>query len=139
MMTVVVSVVAGVFAIGSAFEWANEHRVVLSILFVLLVTFANLRGARESGTGFAIPTYGFVISILVLVMIGLARCLGGCPAVGVHSDLLPGAATTAAAVGLFAILKAFSQGATALTGAEAISTGVPAFTRPQARKAPATP
>ncbi|TMK14525.1 MAG: APC family permease [Actinobacteria bacterium] len=138
MMTVVVSVVAGVFAIGSAFEWANEHRVLLSILFVLLVTFANLRGARESGTVFAIPTYGFVISILVLVMIGLARCLGGCPAVGVHSDLLPGAATTAAAVGLFAILKAFSQGATALTGVEAISNGVPAFKRPQARNAAAT-
>ena len=54
MMTVIVSVVAGVFAIGSAFGWANEHRVFLSIFFVLLVTFANLRGARESGTVFAI-------------------------------------------------------------------------------------
>jgi amino acid transporter len=138
MMTVVVSVVAGVFAIGSAFAWANEHRVLLSILFVLLVTFANLRGARESGTVFAIPTYGFVVSILLLVAVGLARCLGGCPAVGVSSDLIPRAATTAAAVGLFAILKAFSQGATALTGVEAISNGVPAFKRPQARNAAAT-
>ena len=61
------------FAIGSAFPWANEHRVLLSILFVLLVTFANLRGARESGTVFAIPTYGFVVSILFLVVIGLVR------------------------------------------------------------------
>ena len=138
MMTVVVSVVAGVFAIGSAFEWANEHRVLLSVLFVLLVTFANLRGARESGTVFAIPTYGFVISILLLVSVGLARCLGGCPAVDVGSDLIPRAATTAAAVGLFAILKAFSQGATALTGVEAISNGVPAFKRPQARNAATT-
>src|SRR5439155_1110590 len=71
MMTVVVSIVAGVFAIGSAFGWANEHRVLLSMLFVLLVTFANLRGARESGTVFAIPTYGFVASILLLVAIGI--------------------------------------------------------------------
>ena len=138
MMTVVVSIVAGVFAIGSAFGWANEHRVLLSMLFVLLVTFANLRGARESGTVFAIPTYGFVASILLLVVLGLARCLGGCPPVGVSSELIPDAATTAAAVGLFAILKAFSQGATALTGVEAISNGVPAFKRPQARNAAAT-
>jgi amino acid transporter len=138
MMTVVVSIVAGVFAIGSAFEWANEHRVALSIFFVALVTFANLRGARESGTLFAIPTYGFVASILILVTVGLVRCLGGCPPVGVTSHLLPGAATTAAAVGVFAILRAFSQGATALTGVEAISNGVPAFKRPQAKNAAAT-
>jgi amino acid transporter len=138
MMTVVVSVVAGVFAIGSAFGWANEHRVALSIFFVALVTFANLRGARESGTLFAVPTYGFVASILLLVVVGMIRCLGGCPPVGVESELIPGAATAAAAVGLFAILKAFSQGATALTGVEAISNGVPAFKRPQARNAAAT-
>jgi amino acid transporter len=138
MMTVVVSVVAGVFAIGSAFTWANDHRVALSIFFVALVTFANLRGARESGTLFAIPTYGFVASILLLVGIGMVRCLGGCPPVGVTSELLPRAATVAAAVGIFGILKAFSQGATALTGVEAISNGVPAFKRPQAKNAAAT-
>jgi amino acid transporter len=138
MMTVIVSVVAGVFAIGSAFEWANEHRVFLSIAFVLLVTFANLRGARESGTVFAIPTYGFVASILVLVLVGFVRCLGGCPSVGVAVEPLASAAKVAGAVGTFAVLKAFSQGATALTGVEAISNGVPAFKRPQARNAAAT-
>jgi amino acid transporter len=138
MMTVVVSIVAGVFAIGSAFAWANEHRVALSIFFVVLVTFANLRGARESGTLFAIPTYGFVISIMLLVAVGLAKCLTGCPPVGVESELLPDAATVAGTVGLFAILRAFSQGATALTGVEAISNGVPAFKRPQARNAATT-
>ncbi|MDQ3209994.1 MAG: amino acid permease [Actinomycetota bacterium] len=58
MMTVVVSIVAGVFAIGSALPWANEHKVLLSIGFVIFVTLANLRGSRESGTLFAIPTYG---------------------------------------------------------------------------------
>src|SRR5262249_48332390 len=70
MMTVIVSIVAGVFAIGSAFPAANEHKVLLSIMFVWLVTIANLRGARESGTLFAIPTYGFVVSILIMVVIG---------------------------------------------------------------------
>jgi amino acid transporter len=138
MMTVVVSVVAGVFAIGSAFAWANENKVLLSVLFVLLVTFANLRGARESGTLFAVPTYGFVISILLLVTVGLLRCVGGCPPVGVGTAPFPGAATAVAAVSIFAILKAFSQGATALTGVEAISNGVPAFKRPQARNAATT-
>jgi len=138
MMTVIVSIVAGVFAIGSAFGWANDHKVFLSIFFVALVTVANLRGARESGTLFAIPTYGFVISILLLVAVGAMKCIGGCPPVGVHSELLPGAATVAGAVGIFAILKAFSQGATALTGVEAISNGVPAFRRPQARNAATT-
>jgi amino acid transporter len=138
MMTVTVSMVAGVFAIGSAFPLANEHRVVLSIFFVLLITFANLRGTRESGIAFAVPTYGFVISILVLIALGFLRCLGGCPSVGVPIEPLPQAATVAASVGLFAILKAFSQGATALTGVEAITDGVAAFRRPQARNAAAT-
>ena len=138
MMTVVVSIVAGVFAIGSAFPWANENRVLLSIFFVAFVTIANLRGSKESGTIFAVPTYGFVISILVLIAIGLVRCLGGCPPVGVESELLPDAAKVAGTVGIFAILKAFSQGATALTGVEAISNGVPAFRRPQARNAAST-
>ena len=138
MMTVVVSVAAGVFAIGSAVPWANDHRVLLSVLFIALVTVANLRGARESGTLFAIPTYGFVASILVLIAIGVVRCLGGCPSVDVDVAPLHDAATAAGAVGVLAILRAFSQGATALTGVEAISNGVPAFQRPQARNAATT-
>jgi amino acid transporter len=135
VMTVIVSIVAGVFAIGSAVPWANEHRVLLSIAFVGLVTVANLRGARESGTLFAIPTYGFILSIGALVGLGLARCLGGCPAVPIDVEPLHGAATAAGAVGLFVVLRAFSSGATALTGVEAISNGVPAFRHPQARNA----
>jgi amino acid transporter len=137
MMTVVVSIVAGVFAIGSAIPWANEHKVLLSIFFVALVTIANLRGARESGTLFAIPTYGFVVSILVLVSIGFVRCLGGCPAVVPASEQIAAPAAVAG-ITVFALLKAFSQGATALTGVEAISNGVPAFKRPQAKNAATT-
>jgi amino acid transporter len=138
MMTVVVSIVAGVFAIGSAYPLANHHKVFLSILFVVFVTLTNLRGARESGTLFAIPTYGFIVAILVMIGIGLVDCVGGCPSVGVDVEPLHDAATAAGAVGLFALLKAFSLGATALTGVEAISNGVPAFRRPQARNAAAT-
>ncbi len=137
MMTVVVSVVAGVFAIGSAFPWANQHAVFLSLVFVALVTIANLRGARESGTLFAIPTYGFVVSILLLITIGFIKCLGGCPAVVPASEQIAAPAAVAG-ITVFAILKAFSQGATALTGVEAISNGVPAFKRPQARNAATT-
>ena len=138
MMTVVVSIVAGVFAIGSAYPPANEHKVLLSVLFVAFITVTNLRGTKESGTLFAIPTYGFVVAILSLVAAGLIDCLNGCSSVGVEVEPLHDAATVAGAVGLFAILKAFSLGATALTGVEAISNGVPAFRRPQARNAATT-
>lgn len=138
MMTVVVSIVAGVFAIASAFPWLHEHKVFLSIAFVALITLLNLRGAKESGTVFAIPTYGFIVSILALIVIGLVGCLGGCPSVGIEVEPLPNAATVAGAVGIFAILKAFSLGATALTGVEAISNGVPAFRQPQAKNAATT-
>jgi amino acid transporter len=137
MMTVVVSIVAGVFAIGSAYAPANEHKVLLSIGFVWLVTVANLRGARESGTLFAIPTYGFVGAIMLTIALGIVRCVGGCPATPAVEPIA-NAATAATAIGLFAVLKAFSSGATALTGVEAISNGVPAFRRPQARNAAET-
>jgi len=137
MMTVVVSIVAGVFAIGSAFPAANEHKVILSIGFVWLVTIANLRGTRESGTLFAVPTYGFVVAILAMVAIGLVQCLGGCPATE-PVEPIHNAATAASAIGLFAVLRGFSSGATALTGVEAISNGVPAFRRPQDRNAAET-
>ncbi len=137
MMTVTVSIVAGVFAIGSAFPWANEHRVILSIAFVWFVTIANLRGARESGFLFAVPTYGFVLSMLTMIGVGLVKCVDGCPATE-PVEPIHTIATTFGPVSLFVILRAFSSGATALTGVEAIADGVPAFRRPQARNAAET-
>jgi amino acid transporter len=134
MMTVAASIVAGVFAIGSALPVANEHRVLLSIAFVWLVTVANLRGTKESGVFFAVPTYGFVASVFILIAVGLVQCLNGCPTTEAVEPI-HNAATTASAIGVFAILRAFSSGATALTGVEAIADGVPAFRRPQARNA----
>jgi amino acid transporter len=137
VLTVAVSVVAGVFAITSAIPALYEHKVALSLGFIVLITLANLRGVRESGTLFAIPTYGFIVSIFLLVITGLARCaIGGCPQAVVPPEVFHGGGL--ATVGLFVILHAFSSGSTALTGVEAISNGVPAFRRPQARNAAET-
>ncbi len=137
VLTVSVSVVAGVFAITSASPGLAEHKVLLSIGFVVLITLANLRGVKESGTLFAIPTYGFILSIFVMLAVGMSRCLtGGCPQAGTPLDHVPFGAAGAAS--LFVILHAFSSGSTALTGVEAISNGVPAFRRPQARNAATT-
>jgi amino acid transporter len=136
VLTVSVSVVAGVFAITSTVPSLGEHKVALSLGFILLITLANLRGVRESGTLFAIPTYGFIVSIFVLILVGLARCFTGCAqAVNPPETIAVGAAGT---VSLFVVLHAFSSGSTALTGVEAISNGVPAFRRPQAKNAAAT-
>ncbi len=136
VLTVSVSVVAGVFAMVSAIPSLNQHKVALSIGFVILITLANLRGVRESGTLFAVPTYAFILSIAALVGVGLFRCVtGGCPPVAHPIVPEAGLATATGGLGLFVILHAFSSGSTALTGVEAISNGVPAFRRPQARNA----
>jgi amino acid transporter len=134
VLTVSVSVVAGVFALTSAATELLSFRIELSIAFVLLITLANLRGVRESGTLFAFPTYAFIASIVTMIGVGLVRCLGGCPSaepIAPAVDL----ARVAGPIGLFVILRAFSSGSTALTGVEAISNGVPAFRRPQAKNA----
>jgi amino acid transporter len=141
MMTVVVSIVAGVVAIISAVPGLSPYRVLLSVGFVLLITFANLRGVKEAGTIFAVPTYCFIASIVVMVGAGLVKCAtSGCPTsvlpAGIHPE--HDLARTAGAIGVFVILRAFSSGATALTGVEAISNGVPAFRRPQAKNAAET-
>src|ERR671914_92016 len=79
VLTVAVSVTAGVIAISSAVPGVARHRVAVAILIVALLTIANLRGVREAGVLFAIPTYGFVAMIFVLLASGLVRCLSGCP------------------------------------------------------------
>ena len=137
VLTVSVSVSAGVLAISSAFPEIADHAVIVSLGFVALLTVANLRGVKEAGSVFAVPTYAFVASVFVMIAVGLVRCAGGCPAA---ADIEPAheLATMAGPVSLFVILHAFSSGSTALTGVEAISNGVPAFRRPQAENAAAT-
>ncbi len=137
VMTVVVSVVAGVYAITSAAPSLIGSRVAMSVGFVVFITLANLRGVREAGTLFAIPTYGFIATVLLMIALGVVRCLGGCPAaetITAGHDV----AQVAGPISLFVILHAFSSGSTALTGVEAIADGVPAFRRPQSKNAAET-
>lgn len=134
VLTVAVSITAGVEAITSVSETLAEHRVGLAFALIVFVTTMNLRGVRESGKLFAIPTYGFVISIYVMIGTGIARCVGGCPqAESAARELEPEHALT-----FFIILKAFAAGTTALTGVEAIADGVGAFRYPQSRNAATT-
>lgn len=134
VLTVSVSVVAGVLAITSAAPSLADQKVALSIGFVILLTIANLRGVKEAGTLFAVPTYGFVLMVYLMLATGVVRCVTGCPvAETAHLEL-----EAEASLSLFLILRAFASGSTALTGVEAISNGVQAFRRPQARNAAAT-
>jgi amino acid transporter len=134
VLTVSVSVVAGVDAIVSAATALDPVKVEIAVAFVAFVTLMNLRGTKESGTLFAIPTYGFVLSIYIMLATGFVECVGGCPqAESAGIELEPEHALT-----IFLILKAFSAGTTALTGVEAISNGVPAFRYPQSRNAATT-
>jgi amino acid transporter len=132
VLTVAVSVAAGIVAITSAAPSLYPYRVELSLGCVVLLTVVNLRGVRESGALFALPTYGFVLSMYALLVVGGARCtLGSCPTAHVEHALPAGTG----AVTVFVLLKAFASGSAALTGTEAISNGVSAFKRPQSKNA----
>ena len=135
VLTVAVSVSAGVVALVSAVPALAAHRVALSLVFIAMITIGNLRGVRESGLVFALPTYAFILSMLVLVVAGAARCADGtCGPTTAPQPMTVGAG----AIGLFVLLRAFASGSTALTGVEAIANGVSAFRRPQARNAART-
>ncbi|HEY7909159.1 MAG TPA: APC family permease, partial [Thermomicrobiales bacterium] len=116
VLTVSVSVSAGVLAIISAFPSAAAYTVPIGVLFILLIMLGNLRGVRESGTIFAIPTYIFVIGILTMIAVGLGRVLMGDPAA---TSTPRDALHATEGIGLFLVLRAFTSGCTALTGVEA--------------------
>jgi amino acid transporter len=134
VLTVAVSVTAGTIAIVSAAPSLDQHRVAIALALIALVSLANLRGVREAGTLFAVPTYGFVACVYITLATGLARCLTGCPEAASSDAPLE----AVEGLSLFLILKAFSSGSTALTGVEAIADGVQAFRRPQSRNAATT-
>src|SRR5919106_852947 len=133
VLTVAVSVTAGTVAIVSAFPGLAEERVPIAVGLIAFIALANLRGVREAGTLFAIPTYGFVITVFITLGVGLVRCASGCPTVAVEAPL-----RATEALSLFLVLKAFASGSTALTGVEAIADGVQAFRRPQSKNAATT-
>ncbi len=136
VLTVAVSVVAGVANVVSAFPRLAPHAVAVSVALVALLAVMNLRGVKESGRIFAVPTYGFVASVLLLLAVGAVRALTGHPVVAESASYHLVATTNAAgAATLLLALRAFASGCTALTGVEAVSNGVPNFRPPRSKNA----
>ncbi|MEV7415926.1 APC family permease [Streptomyces sp. NPDC089919] len=136
VLTVAVSVVSGVSAITSAVPSLADHEVLLSVAFVVLLTVMNLRGVRESGRVFAVPTYGFVLVIYVMFAVAAVRMATGTTIRAESADLPIHAHGSYAGLALVLLaMRAFASGCTALTGVEAISNGVPAFQKPKSRNA----
>jgi amino acid transporter len=139
ILTVAVSVASGVAAIISAFNGLAPYRVELCIGAIVLMTVANLRGVKESGSIFAPPTYIYIASLATLIIVGLYRVyFQDLPPID-HSDpyvkdLLLGQGT----IGIYFFLKGFASGAVALSGVEAVSNGVPAFEPPESKNAART-
>ncbi|MGC3860389.1 APC family permease [Micromonospora chersina] len=140
VLTVAVSVSSGVANLGSVVPFVATHKVLIAVSAVVLLTAMNLRGLRESGTAFAIPTYGFVIVIGGMLLTGVVRIfiLGEdlrAPSAGleIHAEH----SVTGFAL-VFLLLRTFSSGCAALTGVEAISNGVPAFKTPKSKNAATT-
>ncbi|MBO0715651.1 MAG: APC family permease, partial [Acidimicrobiales bacterium] len=142
-LTVAVSVAAGVDALTSAVPALAPYNVELSVGFVILLAYGNLRGVREAGRIFAVPTFFFVANMALLIVTGLVKAVLG--DLGTHSIHRVGAVHAGTpggglllGVSLFFLLQAFANGGTALTGTEAISNGVSVFREPQARNARTT-
>ena len=139
VLTVAVSTSSGVANIGSAIPFVAEHKVLCSVLIVAVLSALNLRGVRESGKAFAIPTYGFIAGILGMVLWGLFEAVRGTPMHAESSGFeLHEESSLAGFAFVFLILRSFSSGAAALTGVEAISNGVPAFRKPKSKNAATT-
>jgi amino acid transporter len=139
VLTVAVSVAAGVANIVSAVPALAPHVVILSVGLIVLLALMNLRGIKESGTFFAIPTYGFVLCVFAMLAVGLLQMLGGHAPVAESASIGIRAQEQASGLLLVAlVLRAFASGCTALTGVEAVSNGVPNFKKPKSRNAAAT-
>ena len=135
ILTVSVSIASGVAQLVSAFPNLYELRVPLAIVFILFIMLVNLRGVKESGTAFAIPTYFFIAVIMITISTGLWRLITGSlgvvidpPEIEFHGDAI-------AVITPFLLLHAFSSGTAALTGIEAISNGITAFNEPRSKNA----
>lgn len=136
VLTVSVSVAAGVAAITSAAPRLIPWRVEMALGFVALLTIANLRGVKEASTLFAAPTYLFIVTVGIMLVTGFVKCFDGeCPtAISAGAEIAP----EMGAVTIFLVLRAFASGSTALTGVEAIANGVQAFREPKSHNAATT-
>ena len=134
ILTVSVSVSAGVAALYSAFPAAHPYRVPIALGFIALITWGNLRGVKESGKIFAAPTYLFLFSIIALILVGIVRAAMG----DLHQATAVTLPVATRSAGIFLVLHAFASGGAAMTGVEAISNGVPAFRPPEWKNARTT-
>lgn len=127
VLTVAVSVAAGIAALTSAFPILFPHKVILGIIIIMIIMMINLKGVKESGLFFSVPTYAFIISYLAMIGVGIYKYLTGTltPSIVQDQTMIISGLT------LFLLLRAFSGGCTALTGVEAISDGVLAFKKPE--------
>ena len=136
ILTVAVSIAGGVLAIQSAFGFDSRWRVPLCLILIAVMTIANLRGLKESGAVFAPPTYLYILMLLLLIGVGFYRIfvqhVGPIPLESLSPDAQALAQGTQA-LSVLLLLRAFSSGAVALSGVEAVSNGVPAFRRPESR------
>ncbi|MSQ14341.1 MAG: APC family permease [Dehalococcoidia bacterium] len=137
VLTVAVSVSAGIAALTSAFPGLHDRRVLFAVIVIALMTIVNLRGVRESGKVFMAPTYVYLLSVLSLVAFGMYRLLtGDAPEYQAPQEWTT--AHTAAPLTLLLVFRAFASGSVALTGVEAVSNGVPSFQQPEVRNAQTT-
>ena len=138
ILTVAVSVTSGVANFTSAFPSLEPWTVEMSVALVVVLTLMNLRGIRESGKAFAAPTYLFILSVMTLLVVGIAKQLLGISILAESANLTVHSNDVAGATAVFLLLRAFASGCTALTGVEAVSNGVPYFKPPKSRNASTT-
>lgn len=133
VLTVAVSIASGVFAFVSAYPQFAPYRTEICVICIFVVALANLRGLRESGSLFAGPTYLFIGSLVILCVVGLYKVITGAPIhyINPPAETMP----VTHALGMLLILRAFSNGCSAMTGIEAVANGVPAFKAPESRNA----
>ena len=138
VLTVAVSVASGVDNIISALPFLAPGRVELAVGFVVVIILVNLRGVREASVLFAVPTYVFIGSVAVMIVVGLTRTLAGDPPVASSAEFVVQSESLTQAAVILLVLRAFSSGCSALTGVEAVANGVPAFRKPKVRNAQMT-
>jgi len=136
VLTVAVSISSGVAQLVSAYPVLSNSSIIIAVVMVLFIMVINMRGVKESGTLFAIPTYFFLVMMYLTVIVGLVRFAGGSLGTVVDPPMdIMSQHTVLQPLTLFLILRAFSSGTTALTGVEAISNGITAFKHPASKNA----
>ena len=134
IMTVAVSISSATAALVSAFPTFHTHKIIISLIFVFIITLINLRGIREASKIFGLPTYIFIVSMAMLIIVGFIKLMTGTlNPIEYTGAILP--QETIQGIGMLVMLKAFSSGCSAMTGVEAVSNSVPSFRNPATRNA----